>query len=54
MIRDPRPRRDGTCVVCRGERKQPPPKSLLPNLAAELRRDPFCSTACCRAWNGVK
>jgi len=37
---DPRIRRDGLCVVCRGER---PP-------GAVAHADPFCSCECCKAY----
>jgi len=40
---DPEPRRDGKCVVCRGERPE----------RAIKEGDPFCKTECARAWYRV-
>lgn len=41
--RPPQVKRDGRCLQCDGER---PP-------VAVTERDPFCSTACSKAWHGV-
>lgn len=40
---DPKVRRDGRCVVCKGVR---PP-------LAKSSKDPFCSATCCRDWHAV-
>ena len=50
VTRDPRVRRDGTCAQCKGPRK-PPKKMVVPD--KEYKKDPFCSTRCCRAYYGI-
>jgi hypothetical protein len=46
-VKEPRPRKDGTCYVCRGPRKL---KGLKPVYRTAAEHDPFCSADCCRAW----
>lgn len=49
MRLDPPVRLDGRCVHCGGPRTVR--QNRYSGLAAAL--DPFCSSACCRAWHGV-
>lgn len=51
MIRpDPPVRKDKKCVVCRGDRDPSRSRKYGQDVAAD---DPFCSTACCKAWHGT-
>jgi hypothetical protein len=50
MTKEPKPRRDGNCHVCRKPRVFNFNKSVP---REEYDRDPFCSTVCCRAYYGV-
>jgi hypothetical protein len=45
-VKEPRPRKDGTCFVCRKPRRLD--QSRLYRVQAKA--DPFCSADCCRAW----
>ena len=67
---DPQPDANGGCAQCGGPRPKPtrsrhggshPLQSEAPNTVkrnyealAAAKADPFCSTACCRAWYGVE
>lgn len=42
---DPKPRKDGKCAQCKDHR--------VPEIARACG-DPFCSSACCRAYYGVE
>jgi hypothetical protein len=46
---DPPVREDGSCFVCGQPRVRRGVKALY---AAAAANDPFCSTACARAWHG--
>jgi hypothetical protein len=49
---DPRPRKDGLCVVCR--KKRVFAKNKLKGVDPKIyERDAFCSTDCCKVWHGV-
>lgn len=56
---DPRVRKDGTCVVCKKERKMAvnalngTMNKLKGVSMKEYVDDPFCSTECCKEWHGV-
>lgn len=47
MKPDPKPRKDGLCVVCLRPRRVP--RGVWAREAAEL--DSFCSNTCCRAYH---
>lgn len=51
MIPDPPCRADGGCAVCGQPRAKANRKALYADAAAS---DPFCSTACARAWHGCE
>jgi hypothetical protein len=46
-MKEPKPRKDGTCYVCRKPRKL---KGLKPVYRTAAEHDPFCSKPCCEAW----
>lgn len=49
LKRDPRPRKDGTCVVCKKQITISPRRGLDPALYI----DPFCSGICARKWHKI-
>jgi len=49
--KEPKVRRDGKCVVCKGERPFNPQRGVSPD---EYLKDPFCSTVCARKHYEVK
>ena len=49
-VTEPKPRRDGKCVVCKKERKITP----QPSVPVEVYlADPFCSSECARKFYGT-
>lgn len=55
MNRDPSPRADGKCAVCRKKRPDPGRKgehARRPGWREEWAADPFCSSTCCRKFHG--
>jgi hypothetical protein len=50
-IREPRARKNQTCVVCGNKKTMPPndPKGIY-----RVDLDPFCSTRCCKQYYGVE
>jgi hypothetical protein len=49
-VSDPPVPKDGTCVVCGGQRRTEKVKLLY---REAMRDDPFCSNVCARSWYGV-
>jgi hypothetical protein len=52
MNPDPKRRADGRCAQC-GEPIKVAAKMREPH-RSEARRDPFCSSECCRLWHGLE
>lgn len=51
-LTEPRPRRDGKCVVCKKERPMFPEGDKRAKIY-RVDLDPFCSTQCCKKYYGV-
>jgi hypothetical protein len=47
--KDPRPRKDGACVVCKKKIEVSPRSGINPALYI----DPFCSGVCARVWHKI-
>ena len=49
---EPRPKKN--CAVCGKPRKLTSPKGTqIPNHAVLLKKDPFCSSTCCKSFYAV-